>query len=106
MLNYLKEVAGVIRYTPKAYRSCRGILSLEKKYTLKRLVAECACATEMRAYGYREVLDILQKGTDTDFMPDADEQTQALPQHKNIRGRDYFNPKNDNNQKNDNNANQ
>ena len=60
----------------------------------------------MRAYGYQEVLDILQKGTDTDFMPDADEQTQALPQHKNIRGRDYFNPKNDNNQKNDNNANQ
>lgn len=53
-------------------------------------MAACACATEMRAYGYQAVLDILQKGTDMDFMPDADEQTQALPQHKNIRGRDYF----------------
>ncbi len=45
----------------------------------------------MRAYGYQEVLDILQKGADTDFMPDDDEDTPALPQHKNIRGRDYFN---------------
>lgn len=97
--NYLKGVTGVIRYTPKAYRSCRGILSLEKKYTLKRLVAACACATEMRAYGYQEVLDILQKGTDMDFMPDSDEQTQALPQHKNIRGRDYFNPTNEKSKK-------
>ncbi len=70
-----------------------------KKYTLKRLVAACACATEMRAYGYQEVLDILQKGTDMDFMPDSDEQTQALPQHKNIRGRDYFNPTNEKSKK-------
>lgn len=53
----------------------------------------------MRAYGYQEVLDILQKGTDMDFMPDADERTQALPQHKNIRGRDYFNPINEKNKK-------
>ncbi len=94
VLNYLRQVAEVINYTPKAFRSCRGILSLEKKYTLKRLVAACACASEMRAYGYQEVLDILQKGTDINFMPDDDnDETPALPQHKNIRGRDYFNKK-------------
>lgn len=91
VLNYLKEVASAIGYTPKAFRSCRGILSLEHRYTQERLVAACACASEMRAYGYQEVLAILQKGTDTDFMPGADEQTALLPQHKNIRGRDYFN---------------
>lgn len=90
VLNYLKDVAAVIRYTPKAFRSCRGILSLEKRYTLKRLVAACACASEMRAYGYQEILDILQKGTDMAYMPDADEETASLPQHKNIRGREYF----------------
>lgn len=93
VLNYLREVAAVIKYTPKAFRSCRGILSLEKKYTLKRLVAACACASEMRAYGYQEILDILQKGTDINFMPDQDEEPPVLPQHKNIRGRDYFNNK-------------
>ena len=90
VLNYLKEVAAVIQYTPKAFRSCRGILSLEKKYTLKRLVAACACASEMRAYGYQEILSILQKGTDIAYMPDAEEDPRSLPQHKNIRGREYF----------------
>lgn len=103
VLNYMKEVAAVIQYTPKAFRSCRGILSLEKKYTLKRLVAACACASEMRAYGYQEILDILQKGTDIAYMPDAEEDTPALPQHKNIRGREYFtNPNNITNKTNNN----
>lgn len=92
VLNYLREVAATISYTPKAFRSCRGILSLEKKYSLRCLVAACACASEMRAYGYQEVLDILQKGSDAAFMADADEELPELPQHKNIRGRDYFNP--------------
>lgn len=90
VLNYLREVAAVIKYTPKAFRSCRGILSLEKKYSLKRLVAACACASEMRAYGYQQVLEILQKDTDINFMPDDDDQPPTLPRHKNIRGRDYY----------------
>lgn len=107
VLNYLRQVATVIHYTPKAFRSCRGILSLEKKFSLKRLVAACACASEMRVYGYQEVLDILQKGTDINFMPDAEEEATILPQHKNIRGRDYFNTTKSQNQPNqsDNNAN-
>lgn len=105
--NYLREVVAVIRYTPKAFRSCRGILSLESKFSQKRLVAACACASEMRAYGYQEVLEILQKGTDINFMPDAEEDAPILPQHKNIRGRDYFNTTKSQNQtkKSDNNAN-
>ena len=90
VLNYLQEVAAAIRYTPKAFRSCRSILSLEKKYSLRRLVAACACASEMRAYGYQQVLEILQTNTDINFMPDDEDQMPALPQHKNIRGRDYF----------------
>lgn len=110
VLNYLREVTAAISYTPKAFRSCRGILSLEKKYTLRRLVAACACASQMRAYGYQEILDILQKGSDAAFMTEDEEATAELPQHKNIRGRDYFNPnKNYNNNKktnnNDNHAN-
>lgn len=98
VVNYLREVVAVIRYTPKAFRSCRGILSLENRFSLKRLVAACACASEMRAFGYQEILDILQKGTDMNFMPDVAEEAPALPQHKNIRGRDYFNTSKSQNQ--------
>jgi transposase len=95
LLLYLKEVASLKKYPPLAFRSCRGILSLEKKYGIERLVAACACATQSRRYGYNDILDILEKGDDADFMPSADtnssnEASHSLPQHKNIRGRDYY----------------
>lgn len=44
VLNYLREVERVMQYPPKAFRSCRGIMTLEKKYGRDRLVAACACA--------------------------------------------------------------
>ncbi|MGP1437281.1 MAG: IS21 family transposase [Phocaeicola sp.] len=92
LLLYLKEVATQMKYPPKAFRSCRGIMSLEKKYGMARLVATCSCASEGRRYGYNDVKDILQSGDDTAYMPMDDELTpEYKPQtHKNIRGKDYF----------------
>lgn len=93
LLLYLKDVAGQAKYPPKAFRSCRGIMSLEKKYGLDRLVAACACATEGRLYGYNEVREILERGDDTVFLPPDEEGTKVArePQrHKNIRGREYY----------------
>ena len=95
MLVYLKEVATVKRFPPLAFRACRGILSLEKKFGLERLVAACACASQGRRYGYNEVLEILEHGDDLDFMPSADTAPEDLrpmlpAQHKNIRGREYY----------------
>ena len=95
VLVYLKEVATVKRYPPLAFRACRGILSLEKKFGLERLVAACACASQGRRYGYNEVLEILEHGDDLDFMPSADTAPEDLrpmlpAQHKNIRGREYY----------------
>ena len=94
VLNYLKEVAAQLKYLPKAFRSCRGILSLAQKYGEDRLVAACAYATEARRYGYQEVSDILLKGDDAAYLGTEDD-TQAddapLPvTHKNIRGREYY----------------
>ena len=93
VLLYLKEVASQKKYMPQAFRSCRGILSLEKKFGQDRLVAACACASQMRVYGYQDVIGILNRGDDSDFLPQADEDTAnnlSLPHHKNIRGREYF----------------
>jgi transposase len=90
---YLREVASQKKYMPQAFRSCRGILSLEKAFGLDRLVAACSCASQMRVYGYRDVIGILNHGNDSDFLPQADEDTAdnlSLPHHKNIRGREYF----------------
>ena len=101
VLLYLKEVSAQMKYPPKAFRSCRGIMSLEKKYGLDRLVAACACATDKRAYGYQEVLAILLVGDDAEYLggQDGHTGTTAAPQiHKNIRGRDYFSNNNKSNE--------
>lgn len=95
VLVYLKEVAAHKRYLPIAFRSCRGILSLERRFGLERLVSACACASHARLYRYQDVLGILEKGDDAGFLPSAEDcGTDAgetkLPRHKNIRGREYF----------------
>lgn len=102
VLLYLREVAAQAKYPPKAFRSCRGIMSLEKKYGLDRLVAACACATEKRAYGYQDVLGILLAGDDAEYIGGQGGGCPSPPplkSHKNIRGRDYFS--NNNNMSNE-----
>ena len=110
LLSYLKDVTAEKKYLPQAFRTCRGIMSLEKKYGLARLVAACACASEGRLYGYNEVREILERGDDVDFMPSDDDSPKAapgcLPQtHRNIRGREYYSNQSLNNKKDNENAN-
>lgn len=106
LLSYLKEVVRVKRYPAQAFRSCRGIMSLQSRYGVERLLAACACATEGRQYGYNEMLTILRSGADFDFARDeATETATSTPDHKNIRGRDYYNQLPQNNQKTNTNGN-
>ena len=96
VLNYLREVERLMQYPPKAFRACRGILTLEKKYGRDRLVAACACANQKLQYGYQALREVLELGEDADFLPDEDGRAQPLgaspepPPHKNIRGREYY----------------
>ena len=110
LLNYLKEVAALKKYPPLAFKTCRGIMSLEKKYGLPRLIAACACASEGRLHGYNEVRAILERGDDVDFMPadgeSPDSSQSSKPQiHKNIRGREYYSETSMNNKKDNGNGN-
>jgi len=107
LLDYLKEVEREKKYPPLAFLACRGIMSLEKKYGQARLVAACACGLEKRAYGYGEVKDILDNGEDADYMPgmDNNDEPTALSNarvvsHQNIRGKDYFSKKQNDNTEN------
>ena len=96
LADYLKAVAQQKRYTPVAFRSCRGILSLERKYGRDRLIAACRCAAETHQYGYNEVAQILKNGDEVAYMPTENVGTAAPSpiDHTNIRGRDYFGPNN------------
>jgi transposase len=71
------------------YRSCLGILRLERKYGAKRLEAACARAFAGGARSYRHVELILKKGLDS--MPLPDRSSAAPPiMHENIRGARYY----------------
>jgi hypothetical protein len=92
LLLYLRKVAELKKYPPAAFRSCKGIMVLEKTFGLERLVAASACAIQLRQYGYQEIRQILEHGDDADFLSkdDMDDEVPVTSTHKNIRGATYF----------------
>ncbi|WP_305118386.1 IS21 family transposase, partial [Duncaniella muris] len=92
VLHYLRAVIEDKRYPELAFRACRGIMNLEKKYGQERLVSGCAAAMDAHRYTISEIVEILETGADADYLPgvDMDEQTHATPTHRNIRGKDYY----------------
>ena len=69
---YLRAVIEDRRYPELAFRVCRGIMKLEKKYGQERLVSGCAAAMDARLYSVSDMVDILESGADADYLPGAD----------------------------------
>jgi transposase len=79
------------RHPDQGYRSCLGILRLEKVYGRDRLEAACTRAVIVRARSYRHVDSILKNGLDRVPLPETAAEQPPLPlQHENIRGGDYY----------------
>lgn len=76
------------QHPEQAYKSCMGVLSLEKKVGARRLANACKRALEYNIYNYRIIQNILEKGLDR--MDEQNPQTDHLPEHNNIRGNDYY----------------
>ena len=84
-------VEGIInrrKHPEQGYRSCLGILRLAKKYSPARLEAACRRACTIRAYSYKSIRSILEKGLDE--QPLSRPEQQLLIEHENIRGSSYF----------------
>lgn len=76
------------QHPEQAYKSCMGILSLEKKVGTERLVNACKRALEYNIHNYKIVKNILEKNLDEqESPPDVNE---TLPEHQNVRGRKYY----------------
>jgi transposase len=71
------------------YRSCLGILRLQKKYGADRLEKACTRAVRVRARSYRHVATMLEKGLESAPLPSNDAPAQPIA-HENLRGRDYY----------------
>ena len=76
------------RHPEHGYRSCLGIIRLEKKYGAARLDAACARALAVGGRSYTHVESILRHGLDR--VVDEPAADVAIPAHENVRGRDYY----------------
>jgi transposase len=73
----------------QGYRSCLGLLRLEKIHGADRLEAACALALKAKATSYKSVKSILTSKLDQ-MAPCEDIQQATLPEHKNVRGASYY----------------
>jgi transposase len=72
----------------QGFRSCQGLINLEKQYGTMRLEKACERALYFGLLGRRPVLEILKKKQDMLELPQ--EQTTPL-NHSNVRGADFYN---------------
>ena len=77
------------KYPEQAYRSCIGVLSLAKKVGNDRLANACSRALEYGVCNYKIVQNILDRGMDA-VETDPEEDENKIPQHNNIRGKQYY----------------
>lgn len=86
----IEKILAERKHPEHGYRSCLGIIRLEKKYGRDRLDAACARALAVNGRSYKHVESILHNGLDRVALPPADEPTPSID-HENVRGPDYYN---------------
>ena len=75
------------QYAEQNYKSCLGVLHLEKKAGRERLENACGRALDYQKYSYSIVKRILEKGLD---LLEEKPLELSLPEHQNIRGNNYY----------------
>jgi hypothetical protein len=84
----VNEIFNTCAHKEQGLRSCLGLVSLERKYTSKRLEAACSRAVFYQACYYKSVKSILQKGLD--MVSTAESLAEEPLTHANIRGANYY----------------
>jgi transposase len=75
----------------QGFRSCLGIMRLDKRYPGGRLEAACARAVAINALTYRSVESILKRGLDRQPLPVPPPTLTTSPSsHDNVRGPGYY----------------
>lgn len=82
----ITHVLKIRKHPEQAYKSCMGILHLNKKYGPVRLDKACARANSFGVYSYKRIKEILEKNLE-EYQMDT---FQSMPSHDNIRGNKYY----------------
>lgn len=88
--NTLKAASLILEnsiYIEQTYKSCFGMLMLQKRYGTPRLEAACSRAPQGTRINYTMIKNILERGLDKQLSI-LDEQ--PIPTHDNIRGKDNY----------------
>jgi transposase len=75
------------RYPEQLYRTCDGLLALARKSDTEALEKACATAMEHGVFSYKFIKNIIENHMEDE--PERDN-TASLPEHGNLRGRDYY----------------
>ena len=76
------------QHPEQAYKSCSGILSLVRKVGAERLINACRRAHSYGVYNYPIMVQIWERNLDQ-LSEEQLQQNHDMPQHHNIRGREY-----------------
>jgi len=88
IVSYINQVLLRKPHPEQAYKSCQGILSFARRVGTERLVKACQRAAEYNLFHYKIIETILQKGLD--HSEKEQEEQLPMPEHENIRGREYY----------------
>ena len=88
---YILHIIESRNHPEQAYKSCLGILNFEKKVGKVRLVKACKRGLEFETYSFKSIQKILENGLDYDQNQEENPIPQELPEHSNIRGKQYYN---------------
>ncbi|WP_225307159.1 hypothetical protein [Adhaeribacter soli] len=72
----------------QVYRTCDGLLGLQRKSAAEAFEQACLLAIEYQNYSYRFVLRLLENNMAG--QQQEPKLSQPLPVHGNIRGKDYY----------------
>jgi len=88
---YITHILQQKVYPEQAYKSCIGILSMEKKVGTQRLINAIQRATFYQIYNYKAIKKIIEGGLDILYAQEQLTPVQTtIPFHENIRGKDYY----------------
>lgn len=87
--HYIKEILERKNYPEQAYRSCVGILSMNKKIGKERLIAACKRGTHYQSYSYKVISRIINSKLYL-LDPTQENLQKPIPFHDNIRGAENY----------------
>ena len=87
---YIEALLGQKIHPEQAYRSCMGILSLEKKIGRERFINVIRRGHYYHIYHYKAIMKIVDGGLDMLHDPEQEVHAECLPHHHNIRGKESY----------------